>query len=411
MEDMVMENNELKENIRKKVKEKIAVSNITEEFDRNKTDNKKILYTISSICAVFVLCIGIAVNMKLQGNTNNDIQIAAKNDTNKYVEELGSNIHEEKEDSIIFNSGTIKSSVDVDGKFEEIELRQEFDFIDKIVIPGNVKLVRQGKMFVKPNAESVEYSKLRQYVLMYYEETDKDPSFIEITFTTENEVLGCMLPDETDMKSSIMNGKEVKLCKEEYLEDRSKIVGNAFFEISGYKFFVEAHKTDENEFLETVKSVLNLPIINTKSDKDIGVQEQPSEVLNKNYPECYGGKYIDNNGNNVVWICEDNQANRTEICKYLGIAENKTIFKVAKYSYNYLEDLQNKISKKMSNKEIPFVTTSTLMEATNNIKVTVTSNKEEDLKKLKKLDSIGGAMEIQYNEKAMQKNELLREKD
>lgn len=397
-----MGNNELKEKIRKKVKERIAVSNIREEFDMKKSNNKKIIYTISSICAIFVLCIGIAANM----NNNNDIQIATKNDNNKYAEDLKSNINEEREDSIIFNSGTIKSSADIDGKFEEIDIKQEFDFIDKIAIPDNLKLVRQGKMFVTPNSESVEYSKLRQYVLMYYEETDKEPSFIEITFTTEDKILGCMLPNEADMKSSIINGKEVKLFKGEYLRDRNKIVGNAFFEINGYKFFVEAHKTDENEFLDAVKSILNLPIINNKSDKDIGVQEQPNEILTKNYPECYGGKYIDNNGNNVVWICEDNQANRTEICKYLGITESKTIFKVAKYSYKYLEDLQSKISQKMSNKEFPFVITSALMDATNNIKVTVTSNKEEDLRKLKELDSIGGAIEIQYNENVMSKNDL-----
>ena len=95
----------------------------------------------------------------------------------------------------------------------------------------------------------------------------------------------------------------------------------------------------------------------------------------------------------------------------LGITEGKTIFKTAKYSYNYLEDLQSKISKKMSNKEFPFVTSSTLMDTTNNIKVTVTSNKEEDLRKLKELDSIGGAIDIQYNENGMSKTELLLEKD
>lgn len=403
-----MENNELKENIRRKVKEKIAVSNIRKEFDMKKSNNKKIIYTISSMCAVLVLCLGITVNMKPQDNNNNDIQIAQKKDNNKYVEDLESNINEEKEDIIIFNVGTIiKSSADIDAKFEEIELKQEFDSINQIDIPNNLKLVRQGKMFVKPNPESVEYSKLRQYVLMYYEETDKDPSFIEITFTTEDTILGCMLPDETNMQSSIINGKEVKLFKGEYSKDKSKIIGNAFFETSGYKFFVEAHKTDENEFLNTVKSILNLGIVNNKSDKDTGEKEQVKDITNKKYPECYGGRYVDNNGNNVVWICEDNATNRKEICKFLGITESKTIFKKAQYSYNYLEELQSKISKKMSDKEFTFVTTSALMDSTNRIKVTVISNKEEDLKKLKELDSIGGAIEIQYNENGI--NNLLGE--
>lgn len=403
-----MENNELKENIRKTVREKIAVSNIRKEFDMKNSNNKKVIYTISSLCAVFVLCIGIVVNMELQTN-DNDIQISTKND-NKYVD-LEENKNENVEDSIIFNSGTIKEIADIDAKFEETDVMQEFNFINEISIPEDLKLTRQGKVFVKPNPENIEYSKLRQYVLMYYEKTDEDPACIEITFTIENKVLGCMLPDERDMQSSIINGKEVKLFKGEYLGDRTKIVGNAFFEMNGYKFFVEAHKTDENEFLNTVKSILNQTIVNTKSDKDIGVKEQSNEILNKIYPECYGGKYVDDNGNNVVWVYNDNEANRKEICKFLGIAESKTIFKKAKYSYNYLEDLQSKISQKMSNKEISFVTTSAIMDTTNSIKVTVTSNAEEDLKQLKELDSIGGAIEIEYSTNSIVKEDLLVNKE
>ena len=406
-----MENDDLKERVRKSIKEKIAVSNIREEFDMKKTNHKKVIYTISSICALFILCIGIAVNMKLPENNNNNIQIAIKNDNNKYAEDLESNINEEKEDSIIFNSGTIKSSADIAGKFEEIDLKQEFSFIEKIDIPDNLKLIRQGKMFVKPDEKSVEYSKLRQYVLMYYEETDTDPSFIEITFTTEDKILGCMLPNETDMKNSIINGKEVKLFKEDYLKDRNKIVGNAFFEISGYKFFVEAHKTDENKFLDTVKSILNLSIVNDKSDKDTGVQEQPNEIFNKNYPDYYAGKYVDNSGNNVVLLCENSESNRKEICNLLGITESKTIFKTAKYSYNYLTDLQSKISQKMINKDFTFVITSSLMEDSNNIKVSITSNNENDLNKVKELDSIGGAIEFEYNINVVEKENLLVEKE
>lgn len=44
MEVIVMENNILKEKVRKKVKEKIAVANIREEFNMN---NKKSIYWIT----------------------------------------------------------------------------------------------------------------------------------------------------------------------------------------------------------------------------------------------------------------------------------------------------------------------------------------------------------------------------
>ena len=50
----------------------------------------------------------------------------------------------------------------------------------------------------------------------------------------------------------------------------------------------------------------------------------------------------------------------------------------------------------MQNKELPFVTSSSLMEDKNNIKVTVTSNNISDWNKIKELDTIGGAIDIQY---------------
>ena len=74
---------------------------------------------------------------------------------------------------------------------------------------------------------------------------------------------------------------------------------------------------------------------------------------------------------------------------------------------NYLIELQEKISKAMQNKELPFVTTSSLRDDINNIIVTVTSNNESDLNKIKKLDTIGGAIEIKYSQDSMAKEDLL----
>ena len=44
MEVIAMENNNLKEQVRKDVKEKIAVSNIRKEFDMKSKNNKKLIY-------------------------------------------------------------------------------------------------------------------------------------------------------------------------------------------------------------------------------------------------------------------------------------------------------------------------------------------------------------------------------
>jgi len=47
------------------------------------------------------------------------------------------------------------------------------------------------------------------------------------------------------------------------------------------------------------------------------------------------------------------------------------------------------------------------MENTNNIKVTVLNNSNEIIDKLKALDSKGGAIEIEYNEKGKAKQEFI----
>ena len=51
------------------------------------------------------------------------------------------------------------------------------------------------------------------------------------------------------------------------------------------------------------------------------------------------------------------------------------------------------------------------MEDSNNIKVTVISNNESGLNKIKALDTIGGAIDIEYNTNPNAKNDLLIEKE
>ena len=64
----------------------------------------------------------------------------------------------------------------------------------------------------------------------------------------------------------------------------------------------------------------------------------------------------------------------------------------------------------MIDKEFTFVTKSAVMEDNNNIKVTVISNNESDLNEIKTLDTIGGAIDIEYNTNSSVKKDLLVEK-
>ena len=62
----------------------------------------------------------------------------------------------------------------------------------------------------------------------------------------------------------------------------------------------------------------------------------------------------------------------------------------------YITELQNKVSTAMINGELPFVITSAVYENPYRLHIVVTSNSESDLRKLLELDSLGGALEIEY---------------
>lgn len=81
----------------------------------------------------------------------------------------------------------------------------------------------------------------------------------------------------------------------------------------------------------------------------------------------------------------------------------------------YITELQVKVSTAMSNGELPFVSSSAVYENPYRLHIVVSSNAESDLSKLKAFDTIGGALEIEYDvkpisvdgfESSMQQNSL-----
>ncbi|MBD5454293.1 MAG: hypothetical protein HDR30_08290 [Lachnospiraceae bacterium] len=66
-------------------------------------------------------------------------------------------------------------------------------------------------------------------------------------------------------------------------------------------------------------------------------------------------------------------------------------------SLEYVTELQTKVSSAMMNHEVPFVISSSVYENPYRLHVVVTSNAEEDLQKLRDLDTIGGVLEIEYS--------------
>ena len=155
-----MENNELKEKIRKNIKEEIAISNIRKEFGMKTNKNKKLVYAISSICAVFILGIGIFIGTsKLNNNIfqDNSLEIGKTEDKCLNIE---LNINILKDMSM--------TSLDADTKTIELEqLSEEFMFMKNLLIPEEYEFENSYTVYIRGQKEIAEYNKLHDYILNY----------------------------------------------------------------------------------------------------------------------------------------------------------------------------------------------------------------------------------------------------
>ncbi len=235
-----------------------VILKVKEEENMNKVRNKKIIYGITSSVAMLVLCISIVINYNKPINNKNEL---GKVD-NSNVENVSNEKEVAQNDNIIFNAESIKNVasisgklVDVDGEWKDTNIEEKFGFIKNIDILKQYGHLRQGMVYVKENAEDTKYSKLQQYELIYYMDGNNAPS-TEIIFTKENKILQCMLPNENNLLSSIINGYEVKLFKTKNFFDNSKVNAQAYFEYNGYKFYIESQRIDENNFIDIIKSIL-----------------------------------------------------------------------------------------------------------------------------------------------------------
>lgn len=374
----------------------------------------KLKYVLSPICVMAI----VLVSFVMINRNNKDDIIIAKND-NKIVEESNPKLESttSKNDEININKLGAKSELDIDAKWIDANLKDEFEFLNKIYVPENLKEVRQGKIYVRKDIEDNDYKEFKQYSIMFTDKSEEEIRNLEFNFSKNELLRDCVPTGIENAKESIIDETIVKLFANERTNETSVISGEAYFEYNDYKFDIQVYRLTQEEFIKIVTSIVKeIKKQDFKvEDKDIGVKEIPQENENNNtgtkveqktsnnntkidYSSYFGGKYVDNKGNNVILLTEDNESIRKDVCNKLGISESQTIFKNAKYSYAYLTELQNKISKAMANKELPFVTSSALKDDTNNIEITVTSKNEVDLNKIKSYDTIGGAIEIKYSE-------------
>lgn len=366
------------------------------EVSMNKLRNKKVIYWMLSSCAMLIICAVVVTNNVGDGKQNVTTGIE---DKYAVTEDLSK---EKQNDEININKIEEMHSAKIDAEIKPVSNNINIPYYEalaNLAIPKDFDDKDQiNIVYVKSDRDKDEYDKLFNYQ-NNYQNNNRD---ITIQYSKENKPMRDYSFENG--KASKINGFDIVI----YQHEASYITS---FNYDNLNIDIETNNITQDELIALLESIIkeknNLPV----KEQDANINEQTNENVVKGYPNYYAGKYVDNNGNNVILLCEDTKANRKEICKKLKITEDKTIFKTAKYSYNYLTELQNRISKKMINKEFTFVSSSALMEDKNNIQVTVTSNNESDLSKIKTLDTIGGAIDIQYSDGGTATQDLLVEKE
>lgn len=386
--------NDIDEQLLVKYKETTTEKNSHKSYKERVSgmSNLKLKYVLAHVCVVLIAVVGYVGFL----NTNNNLSDNPIADFKEGKEEsLATTININKIDNMMI--------ADLDAQ-EKLLNGVNIPYIGYMIgleIPSDFDNKESYKaIYVRSDKNVENYDVLNNYEFTY-RNTSNNRKII-IAFSEEYkplrdyEILGAdKISKIGDVELIISQYKNMYIVK---------------FTHKGVNFDIETNDIIESELISLLESIINRVDNPLKpdelEDKDIGVKEQTKDNNTFDYPNYYGGKYVDKNENNVVLLCEDNEANRKSICNYLGITESKTKFVKAKYSYNYLTELQAKISRAMLNKELPFVTSSALRDTTNNIVVTVTTNNKKDLNKIKQLDTIGGAIEIKYSENSASTKEL-----
>ena len=96
----------------------------------------------------------------------------------------------ESEDIIAINEDVINDSYDILGRAEEIDLTNEFSFINEVANVLNLQITRQIKIY-QPEYKGQKHSEFSRFKenVIFYKSNNGEDNFIEISFF-ENELLG-----------------------------------------------------------------------------------------------------------------------------------------------------------------------------------------------------------------------------
>lgn len=237
-----MQNNDLKENMRRNIKERIAISNIRKEFDMKDYKNNKLIYRIAyGVAAVFILGFGIIIGTNIFNNANmrnSNYEIAGLQQYNEKSLEIDLKINKIKE------IGMTRLDADIETINDE-KLPEEFKFMKNIIIPQKFKLLDMYKIYIRSNPNIKKYDLLHDYVFEYKKDDENE---IRIALSTVAEPIRDYYVGDNN-KISKIGHIELKISQYEKMY-------MATFKIRNMYFDVETNGITESELVELLQSII-----------------------------------------------------------------------------------------------------------------------------------------------------------
>ena len=206
------------------------------EFYMKIIKNKKIIYALSSACAVFILGIGILAGQK---KTNKNI---IKTEDEGMVRSQNMNIMLE----INPMQGASMEKLDADAQTVEMtSIPEKFEFINNITLPSEYKLANSYEIFTKENHDTAEYSLLHDYVFYYSKDYENS---IKVAFSEVGEPIRDYFLDDSKKISKIGN---VDVIISQYEK-----VYVATFKCKEIYFDIETNGITEEELVNLLESII-----------------------------------------------------------------------------------------------------------------------------------------------------------
>ena len=208
------------------------------EFYMKIIKNKKIIYALSSACAVFLFGIGILAGQK---KTNKNI---IKTEDEGMVRSQNMNIMLE----INPMQGASMAKLDADAQTVEItSIPEKFEFINNIELPSEYKLDSSYEIFTRENLNTTECDLLHDYVFNYSKDYENS---IKVAFSEVEEPIRDYFLDNSKKTSKI---GDVDVIISQY--EKMYV---ATFRCKDIYFDIETNGITEEEMINLLESIIKI---------------------------------------------------------------------------------------------------------------------------------------------------------